>query len=415
MGSDAFSTDAPMTFGRRIAFGVAVVVGLLFFARWVYLVWGVDETGFSPMSGKLPTWDFTNLWMGGRLAMTQSVEAVFAPELYRAGLAAMFGPALQPSEWSYPPSILLVGAPLSMLPLYAAYALWTVGGLAALILACRAGGLPLSFCALLALSPAVLLNGVFGQNGAWTAALLIGGLLASEKRPVLAGLLFGLLTMKPHLGVLVPLCLIAAGRWRPVGWSALFSAAVAGLTTALFGVESWRLFLSETRPLMQAILELPFGESMFQVNAITTFMMARALGAPVEPAYAAQALVGVAAGYAAWRLWRAPVADPLLRAAATALLTLLATPYGWSYDAIPLSVAVLALAQRSRAEPAYVLAGLFLWPAIINRVTYYLLPLSPIVLAFAAFICWRAAVRDAPATSDLGEAQPGGLRVVAAG
>lgn len=381
---------------RLIAFGVAAVVGALVVGRLGYYAWTVDAFGLSVMSGKPPTWDFTNLWMGGRLVLTQSVEAVFQPEPFRAAMRAMFGATVEPSEWSYPPSLLLIGAPLAELPLGLAYWLFTFGGIVALMLACRAGGFSWPLCVLVAISPAVLFNVVFGQNGAWTAALLLGALLTSERRPMLAGLLLGLLTMKPHLGVLAPLCLIAAGHWRAFGWAAFFSLAIAGLTTALFGFDAWRLFLTETRPLMQAILEAPWGTEDYQMNGATVFHLARALGGGVGAAYAAQAVAAVGAAVAAWTLWRRPGADPLLRAAATALLTLIASPYGWTYDLAPLSVALVAIAARDRRAKPAALAAAFFYPAVNNRAAFYALPVAPLVIAGVAFAAYRAAFRDAP-------------------
>lgn len=46
--------------------------------------------------------------------------------------------------------------------------------------------------------PAVLINIRHGQNGFLTAALLGGALAVLERRPLLAGILFGLLAYKPR-------------------------------------------------------------------------------------------------------------------------------------------------------------------------------------------------------------------------
>lgn len=384
---------------RGFWFCLAAVAGMLVVGRLGYYGWSLNASGLSVMSDKPPTWDFTNLWMGGRLALTQPLEAVFSPETFREAMRAMFGQTVDQAEWSYPPTILLVGAPLAFMPLMVAYGLFSIGGLIALMLVCRMAGLSKSMCLLVAVSPPVLFNGVFGQNGSWTTAFLIGGLILSDRRPMLAGLLIGLLTMKPHLGLLVPLCLVAAGHWRAFGWACVFSLAIAGLTTAVFGAESWILFLTETRPLMQAILEIPWGSEDYQMNVVTVFHLARALGAGVEAAYAVQAVATGCAAVAAWRLWRAPGADPLLRAATTALLTLIASPYGWNYDTIPLAVALVALAAKDREANPLPLSLAYFYPAVNNRVTVYILPVAPLVIAFVAYACWRAAIRGAPAVT----------------
>lgn len=53
----------------------------------------------------------------------------------------------------------------------------------------------------------------FGQNSFLTAALLGGSLLLLDKRPIVAGVLIGLLSYKPQFGLLIPLVLVATGRW----------------------------------------------------------------------------------------------------------------------------------------------------------------------------------------------------------
>ena len=59
--------------------------------------------------------------------------------------------------------------------------------------------------------PALLANVIIGQNGCITAALFGGALLAMQYgRPVLSGVLIGLLTYKPHFGILIPLALICS-------------------------------------------------------------------------------------------------------------------------------------------------------------------------------------------------------------
>ena len=63
-------------------------------------------------------------------------------------------------------------------------------------------------------------------------------------REWLAGLVIGLLTIKPQLGVLIPLALIAGRYWRAIAGAVLSSALLAALAYALFGIETWRAFLA---------------------------------------------------------------------------------------------------------------------------------------------------------------------------
>ena len=89
---------------------------------------------------------------------------------------------------------------------FAALAVWTLGlfgVLAAVTLSAVAPHERGYALTALALSPACLINAIGGQNGFLSAALLLGGTLLIDRRPILAGVLFGLLTFKPHLGLVL--------------------------------------------------------------------------------------------------------------------------------------------------------------------------------------------------------------------
>ncbi|MBZ9769505.1 DUF2029 domain-containing protein [Mesorhizobium sp. CA6] len=365
---------------------VTVVSIIAAWMTWFYLsfLWTLDSRGFSALSHRLPYWDFTNLWAGSRMAIEGHVAVLFDVEAYRAALRAMFSPDLPNQEWSYPPNILLLGVPLATLPILSAYLIWTFGTVLCLWLAVRPLKLGAAVELAIVLSPAVIWNSLFGQNGALTAALLIGGLAVAPRRPLLAGILFGLLTIKPHLGILVPFCLLASGNWRAV-LAAIGTSVVIALATGLFfGFDVWRLFLTETRPLMTAIMEAPYPQP-YQYNAITVFFTARAFGAGVTSAYGVQAVATIASIAAAIWLWRpGRVVSHQERVVLTAVLAILATPYGYTYDTIGVAVAVAMLAAMVSRPPRLILAICWLAPFVVNFFTwggYCVAVLIPLFLA----------------------------------
>lgn len=373
----------------RLVWLFFVLVGLVLSVHQLRQLAQLDANGISLATSKPLPWDFTNLWYGGRLALEGRTAELFDLDAYRQGLRALFVPYLADSEWSYPPVLLLIAAPLALLPLYPAYFLWTAGTLGLLSLILRRAGLPLFGCALLWLTPGALNNVVFGQNGALTAALLFGGLLLAERRPMLAGLCIAALTIKPHLGLLVPICLIAAGAWRTMSWTALFAILIAGVTTLCFGTSVWLGFFTTTQPLMQAIMEAPYGQG-YHANSATMFVLARWIGLDLGATYFVQAVTTLAAAAAAWKLWRGPAGDPMLRVAATSALVLLATPYAYSYDMVMVSAAVLIVLQRGNLTRSIVLTPVWLWPVLVNNFNVQVAPLSPLVLIYAARIFYVA-------------------------
>lgn len=344
-----------------------LLIGLLYHLR----LWTLDGDGLSVMQGRSPYWDFTNLWAGSGMALDGQVLTLFDAEAYRAALRSLFGQGLPDQEWSYPPGVLLAGLPLALLPIAAAYLVWTFGTVAALGLALRSLTLPPAAVAALLVSPAVIINALLGQNGALTAALLVGGLCMTPSRPVLAGVLFGLLTIKPHLGILVPFCLIAAGSWRAIAAAAATAVATIAVTGLMFGLEPWVLFFTETAPLMRAIMEAPYPQH-YHANAMTVFILARSAGADLGIAYLVQGAAACASAAAVVWLWMPSTrVDHAMKVGTTAVLALVATPYGYSYDSIPMCVAIAIVFLRPRRPPLALLALAWLYPLVAHLPNFY--------------------------------------------
>src|SRR5262249_10333647 len=122
--------------------------------------------------------------------------------------------------WSYPPHLLLFTWPLGLMPYVSAYVLYVVLGWILYVAVVADGERRWDHIAVIMLAPAVTVNIWAGQNGFLTAALLIGGLTQLDRRPLFAGVLFGILSIKPQLGILLPVMLALTGRWRIIGAAA---------------------------------------------------------------------------------------------------------------------------------------------------------------------------------------------------
>ncbi len=361
-----------------------IVLGLARSLHFEISLWTLTPDGFSIISDRLPYWDFTNLWAGTLMALKGDVAHLFDVEAYRQELRMLLSPLLPNQEWSYPPSMLLIGIPFAGLPISVAYLFWTLGTLFLLFLATKPLDLTWWARMLIVVSPAAVMDAIFGQNGALTAALLLSGLLLAPGRPIIAGIFFGLLTVKPQLGVLVPFCLIASGNYRAIlsaGVTALVLVIVTGL---LFGFNVWLLFLTQTRPLMTAILEAPYPQG-YQVNATTFFMLARSLGLGLAASYSFQAVFSAAIVATLW-LWRGKTAaDHPTKVCLTAILTLITTPYGYSYDMIPMSVAIAYFFFNYRSSLVF-LGIAWLYPLFNHQVAGQIASLG--VLIPAGLAAW---------------------------
>ncbi len=201
---------------------------------------------------------------------------------------------------------------------------------------------------LLALAfPAVFVNLGHGHNGFLTAALIGFALVWLDRRPVLAGILFGLLAYKPQFGLMIPLVLLATGRWRTVFAAAATVAALALAATLAFGIETWRAFFTSADFTRAIVLETRRDRLAHDPERVL-------LGAHVGRARAARlrgagrATLGIAAALV-W-LWRSH-ARFALKAAALCLAAILATPYSLDYDMMVLAPAIAFLdGRRPRAR-----------------------------------------------------------------
>jgi hypothetical protein len=149
----------------------------------------------------------------------------------------------------YPPFFLLLCAPLALLGYMPALVVWLLGTLAGYVAAVRAllpksvtDGEPVWL--ILLGYPAVTVNAGFGQNGFLSAALLGGAAVWLERRPVFAGICFGCLAYKPQLGIIVPLALAVARRWRCFAAAAVTVIALSLVATVALGWSIWPEFLA---------------------------------------------------------------------------------------------------------------------------------------------------------------------------
>jgi len=236
--------------------------------------------------------------------------------------------------WPYPPSFLFVAASLALLPYFLSMLTWTLATFAAFTAAIARISATRRDLLLMLATPAAWLNLYIGQNGSLTAALIGFGLILLPARPVAAGICIGLLSVKPHLGLLIPVALLAGGYYRAFASAALTVVALALVTTVAFGIEPW-LALPDQLQRVAMLAKTTTSTTKIQ----SAFGMARSLGLSADHALWLQgALVAVLAAGIAW-LWSRRDAGFDLKAAALAAAITLASPYQFVYDLVILTIA----------------------------------------------------------------------------
>jgi hypothetical protein len=334
--------------------------------------------------------DFLNFWMYGREAWLAEPSRFYDPLIYNDMLTAFLGPNYPGQNWSYPPSIMLIAAPFGRLSYFAALSIWTALGLGIFVWIARQRIGDRQLLLPILLSPAAIFCLMSGQSSFLTTAMLLTIVCCLDRRPLLAGILIGLLTLKPQVGLLFPVLLAASGRWRVFAVAAGTTVVVIGLTAALFGPQVWIDFVLKGIPVQNLVLVDP--ERVGTPFYPTIFMNVRGADASYAIAMAVQACFSafaVGAVFYAYRFRRN--ADPRLLSALFFACTICGVPYLLSYDTLALTcLAVMLLASGTLDSLGQTLAKLCYWlPAIQIALGQFHIPgpaLIPAAFAFYALL-----------------------------
>jgi hypothetical protein len=296
-----------------------------------------------------------------------------------------------------------------LLAYFPALIAWFAIGILAFYLAGRRELSDARILVVILVSPAALLCVISGQSSLLTTAALLVIFASLDKRPVIAGVLIGLLTVKPQLGVLFPFALIASGRWRVFLSAAATTLALIAISLVLGGQESWIDYIAKALPLQREVLADAAGTAMpFHP---TVFMNVRGLvgnriGEVIQFCFAIAAVIAVAAAFGYRR-----TADPRKLQALFFACTVCASPYMGAYDLLPLTFAAVALLAGGKLDATgRRLAQLVFWTPALQLLFGNLQIPGPGFIApvFAAYLMLKL---FAPIASRAGQ----GDRLTAAG
>jgi len=335
--------------------------------------------------------DFANVYTSGTLALEGRLDLLYDLKGYSAWQDAFFNGGLKHHNYSYPPPTLLYTWAFALLPYPVALLSWLLLTGAAFAAAARPylrdAGLP-AWIALIA--PATLLNVWAGHYGLLIGALWLGAFHLLPRRPVLAGILIGLMLVKPHLAILAPLILARRGEWKAFAAAGGTAAALAAVSTLVFGPELWRTWLSITVGVQGAMVD-DVG-TFFLTMMPTVVPGVSAFGFPGPAAWAVQILF---AGAAVAALLLHMPKDSRTAGLAGGVATFLVLPYAFNYDmTVPGLAALLLLARLRNAPgggPSFLLLLAFLLPLTVQTFGLLHLPAPPLILAALLALMLRQA------------------------
>lgn len=243
--------------------------------------------------------------------------------------------------WFYPPSFLIFLLPFAPLGFAASYFAFQFlsGGLLAMALGKGADNSASAryVAAGVLVSPAATINFIDGQCAFLIAALIVIGVRSMERRPILAGIVLGLLTVKPQFCLLVPVALLALGQWRSLLGAACSAFALAAASAIIFGLDIWTWWVPQA--IDNLVSPDPKWLAYGRIWGHSVWACAVLLGFPQKAASILQLVAVAASAVATFLAFRSSL-DRDKKLAVLLAATILAAPHSGPYDATLLVVAV---------------------------------------------------------------------------
>ncbi len=284
--------------------------------------------------------DFINYWSASVLTSSDRTLEIFDYQKFHQAQTALLEHEYQLRIWSYPPHFLLYLVPLSWMSYQLAYVIWNLVTFGMLALAMWWNGIRTSSIILLLVAPATFVNILTGQNGFLSGALFVGGLLCIREYPIIAGILLGLLSYKPHLGILLPVVLFAMRVWKPLVSAGFTIALLVFVSVMLYGPESWHIYFTVTSQNNASVLESGTGFLTYMMP--TVFMSGRILEIDVDVIYLLQFTFLILTMIGTY--WGVRHSENRgLQVATVSIAIFLASPYAHNYDMTILSAAIILI------------------------------------------------------------------------
>jgi len=326
--------------------------------------------------------DFVCFWAAAKLVLSGHADWAYDVTAHKA-VQESVGATGGIMSFLYPPPMLLLVAPLAILPYTVSVGFYVVIGFA-IYLAVALRLWPNARWQIAAFPP-TMVSALIGQIGLVTGTIFLAASYQLQKRPFWAGLVFGCLIIKPQTALLLPVAFVAGRQWRAIGGAACSTSALLLAACIVLGPQVY-LAMIHAAP---AYSTLVFDSQLASYKMISVYSAARFWGADANLAWTLQIVSGLGAALCVWKVWRGPY-DLSTKVAMLAAATPLVSPYLFLYDAVLLISPFLWLAERRNTKVGLVVLWLLMILHIVENWTAWplanVMPLVP--LALVAMI-WR--------------------------
>ena len=289
--------------------------------------------------------DFFVFWAAARFLQHGTLAGAYDPRTFYAFERSLDVHGYGGLPFVYPPHAALIFAQLSRLPLGAGLVIWDVLSLVVYLAGSWQVLKPrtaVMFAAVIA--PSTVSNLIYGQTGLLTSGLILLGFGLLRRAPIVAGVAFGILSIKPQLALLPLLVLLLSGNRKAILAAAITAGLLVLASLAAFQPESWSDWLNALTGYSTTIS----AHAWHQQYGVTVYLTLLNLGAGHGVAIAIQAVVSL---LVLWKMTRLIRQDQRSLAIMAALIGLyLATPYALIYDLPVVSTVCLMMIMQGNRD-----------------------------------------------------------------
>lgn len=308
--------------------------------------------------------DLVNTWQYGVAAFTENPALNYDPAVYNAQLDQIIPGIDYPyQQWSYPPHFMLLAAPFGLMGYNGFYIFYMVSSLLMYWVLIAKPFDSADVRMALFLAPPLVFCLISGNLSVYIAVILVTVFRRMDTNPILAGALIALLTVKPQIGFLFPIYLLASGRRKVFIAAAVSTLIFIGASVMIHGMAPWESYIGFGIGQQAELITNSAATILGMMPTLATNL--GILGIPMQIGTIIQLIVTLPLVLAMIYLCRTQK-EPFLQYGVFLAVSFAVTPYLMVYDTVILAWLMLCLLTRSPANFAH-------------KTIYYLLMMLPII------------------------------------
>ncbi len=254
--------------------------------------------------------------------------------------------------WFYPPHYVFQIYFFGLLPFWLANFLFCILGIglfaAAIYCICQKVDLTQNILFYTLATPFVGFTLLTSQNSLYTASFLLIGLHFIDRKPVIAGLCFALMSYKPQFVIVIPFALLLTKNYKTFAYAGLFFIIQVIASMCVFGGNAWITFFQTTNKVWYLLANNGLPINMM-ASSFATFM---SFGLSQSTAKLLSLIWFVGISGIVLYIWHLRKGDTIAKALLSAGICL-ASPYLFHYDTAVYMVSVIFFIHYKNFELSY--------------------------------------------------------------